>query len=70
MLFFISVAGNSVSLAIRRKMTKLIPVFVFLVGTLYILRGLGLGIPYLSPSESKLHVAEKSKPEIHNCCTH
>ncbi|MFN8257969.1 MAG: sulfite exporter TauE/SafE family protein [Bacteroidales bacterium] len=70
MLFFISVAGNSVSVAIRRKMTRLIPVFVILVGTLYILRGLSLGIPYLSPSESKLKVAEKSKPQIHNCCTH
>ncbi len=33
----------------RRKIVKLIPVFVILVGTLFILRGLGLGIPYVSP---------------------
>jgi len=35
--------------SIRQKAQKLIPVFVILVGVLFILRGLGLGIPYLSP---------------------
>ncbi|WP_394972986.1 sulfite exporter TauE/SafE family protein [uncultured Croceitalea sp.] len=34
---------------IRQKVQKLIPVFVVLIGALFILRGLGLGIPYLSP---------------------
>ncbi|MEP3208626.1 MAG: sulfite exporter TauE/SafE family protein [Maribacter sp.] len=34
---------------LRRKVQQLIPVFVILVGALFILRGLGLGIPYLSP---------------------
>ena len=34
---------------LRRKVQQLIPVFVVLVGALFILRGLGLGIPYLSP---------------------
>lgn len=35
---------------IRQKVTKLIPVFVVIVGALFILRGLGLGIPYVSPA--------------------
>jgi hypothetical protein len=35
--------------AARQKVQKLIPVFVVVVGALFILRGLGLGIPYLSP---------------------
>ncbi len=35
--------------SLRQKVQKLIPVFVVLVGALFILRGLGLGIPYLSP---------------------
>ena len=35
--------------AARQKVQKLIPVFVVLVGALFILRGLGLGIPYVSP---------------------
>ncbi len=33
----------------KRKVQKLIPVFVVLVGALFIVRGLGLGIPYVSP---------------------
>ncbi len=34
---------------IRQKVQKLIPVFVGMVGILFILRGMGLGIPYISP---------------------
>ncbi|MCG2460239.1 sulfite exporter TauE/SafE family protein [Flavobacteriaceae bacterium F89] len=33
----------------RQNIRKLIPVFVIFVGVLFILRGLGLGIPYISP---------------------
>lgn len=35
---------------IKRKMQKMIPVFVVLIGLLFIIRGMGLGIPYLSPA--------------------
>ncbi|GAA4951099.1 sulfite exporter TauE/SafE family protein [Algibacter agarivorans] len=34
----------------RHKIQKAIPVFVIIIGALFILRGLGLGIPYLSPA--------------------
>jgi len=34
---------------LRRNVQKLIPVFVVCIGLLFILRGLGLGIPYVSP---------------------
>lgn len=33
----------------RMKIQKLIPVFVVIIGLLFIIRGLGLGIPYFSP---------------------
>ena len=33
----------------QKRIQKLIPVFVIVIGLLFILRGLGLGIPYLSP---------------------
>tara|TARA_R110000868_G_scaffold9349_2_gene46765 strand:- start:1722 stop:2426 length:705 start_codon:yes stop_codon:yes gene_type:complete len=33
----------------KQKIQKLIPVFVVIIGALFIIRGLGLGIPYLSP---------------------
>lgn len=39
------ILGNS----IKNKFRKLIPVFVVIIGVLFIIRGLGLGIPYVSP---------------------
>jgi sulfite exporter TauE/SafE len=35
---------------IRQKVQRVIPVFVVVIGLLFILRGLGLGIPYVSPA--------------------
>jgi sulfite exporter TauE/SafE len=54
MLLTISLAGNIMGQAIRRKINKLIPVMVVVVGLLFILRGLSLGIPYLSPEKQKI----------------
>jgi sulfite exporter TauE/SafE len=54
MMLTISVAGNMMSQAIRRKVNKLIPVLVVIVGLLFILRGLSLGIPYLSPEKQRI----------------
>lgn len=36
--------------SMRQKIQKAIPVFVVSIGVLFILRGLGLGIPFLSPT--------------------
>ena len=54
MLLAISLAGNLLSLTVRNKINKLIPVLVVVVGLLFILRGLSLGIPYLSPPKQKI----------------
>jgi sulfite exporter TauE/SafE len=37
------------STSIKSRIKKLIPVFVVIIGILFIVRGLGLGIPYVSP---------------------
>ncbi len=37
------------STSIKARIQKLIPVFVVIIGILFIVRGLGLGIPYVSP---------------------
>jgi sulfite exporter TauE/SafE len=42
----------------RNKFQKAIPYVAVLIGVLFILRGLGLGIPYLSPSNMSLFVQE------------
>jgi len=41
--------GGMLKGAAKQKVQKLIPVFVVIIGALFILRGLGLGIPYVSP---------------------
>ena len=38
------------NIVVRNKIQKAIPVFVVIIGLLFVLRGLGLGIPYISPS--------------------
>ena len=42
--------GKFLNTTIRQRIQKAIPVFVVLIGVLFILRGLGLGIPYISPA--------------------
>lgn len=41
--------GNFLTLRLRQRIRKIIPVFVLVIGLLFILRGMGLGIPYVSP---------------------
>lgn len=42
----------------RNKIQKFIPYVAVLIGCLFILRGLGLGIPFVSPSTMSLFVSE------------
>ncbi|RKE98175.1 sulfite exporter TauE/SafE family protein [Ichthyenterobacterium magnum] len=42
--------GKFLNSTIKQRIQKAIPVFVIIIGVLFILRGLGLGIPYISPS--------------------
>jgi len=54
MMLLISWIGNVFTQTVRNKMNKLIPYIVVIIGTIFILRGLTLGIPYLSPPRDKL----------------
>ena len=54
MMLTIAIAGNILSAAARRKINRLIPVLVVVVGLFFILRGLNLGIPFLSPPREKI----------------
>ena len=55
MLLFIAVAGSMVSSQIRITIQKRIPILVVIIGLFFILRGLALGIPYISPSTDKMN---------------
>lgn len=50
-------------LPFRNKIQKAIPYVAVIIGVLFILRGLGLGIPYLSPSNMSLFV--QGTPNCH-----
>lgn len=42
--------GKFLNATIKQRIQRAIPVFVVIIGILFILRGMGLGIPYLSPA--------------------
>jgi uncharacterized protein len=49
MMLAISLTGRLVPMNLRLQLRKAIPVSVFLLATLLILRGMSLGIPFISP---------------------
>ncbi|MFN8286200.1 MAG: sulfite exporter TauE/SafE family protein [Chitinophagales bacterium] len=58
----VNLASNSISLGVRNKIRKVVPVFVGLMACVLIMRGMNLGIPYLSPQLSKTDCTK------HSCC--
>jgi sulfite exporter TauE/SafE len=55
--------SNMLTNPMRGKIQKLIPIVAVCIGTLFILRGLGLGIPYVSPSNISLFI--QHQPNCH-----
>ena len=54
LLFAITILGNFISIPVRNKVNSLFPILIVILGLLFILRGLNLGIPYLSPKEEMI----------------
>ena len=48
-----SLLGGAISGGVRKKLSAAVPVLTFVLGVLLILRGLGLGIPFVSPDLSR-----------------
>lgn len=56
-LMFLSVImGNVVGLKTRERILKLLPILMILLGVLFVLRGLDLDIPYISPTLESLQI--------------
>ncbi len=64
MLMSITILKSRLVFLRTTHIRKLVPVMVFAFGCLFILRGMNLGVPYLSP---KVVVEQHA---IHSCCTH
>jgi len=60
-MWSIAFFGNYVSISIRQKIRKAYPYMMMLMACLLILRGIGLGIPYISPAISA------DKKAVHSC---
>ena len=59
----VSIAGNFISHGLRQKIYRVVPIFIITLGLLFILRGMNLGIPYVSP-----HLKEHGgATRIENC---
>lgn len=56
LMFASVVAGNVVSLQTRQKILKFLPYLMILLGIIFILRGLSLNIPFISPAEASLQI--------------
>lgn len=74
-MFAASYASGLITGEVRRKITRVIPIGVVLLGLLFILRGLSLGIPFISPDmemmkkkgtpQEKTEMRVQAKP---GCC--
>lgn len=62
-MFAVVLVGNLMTQAIRIRILKLVPVLMLVLGSLFILRGMELGIPYLSPRASALQLQSQQ-----DCC--
>lgn len=67
-LLALSLVGSAFSQLVRRRIQGVTPYLVLIIGVLFVLRGMNLGIPYLSPKMDppvKQQTEEFRKPE---CC--
>lgn len=63
MLFVVSMIGHRIALFTRRGVQRLVPLTLILLSSLIMLRGMNLGVPYLSPKMSIEKEVVKS-----SCC--
>lgn len=63
LLFLIGISKQSLNFKFRAKLNKAIPYVTTILAILFILRGLSLGIPFLSPDMEKMEKMGKMKNE-------
>jgi len=64
-MFAVSYFGKFIGTGVRRKFNRIIPVFIFILGVLFILRGMNLGIKFISPKLQTDHQTEMAVPTCH-----
>ena len=64
LMFLVGYLGNVLKPNFRAKIQKAIPILVFCMGVLFVLRGMGLGINYVSPPTGSLSIEQTE--DCHN----
>ena len=62
-MFAVVLLGNLMTTAFRIKILKFVPVLMIVLGGLFILRGLEIGIPYISPKKEALKIIHNNSTE-------
>nr|NQU94396.1 sulfite exporter TauE/SafE family protein [Bacteroidota bacterium] len=52
----LNLLGNVITVPVRKYIRKLVPVFIIVMGLWFLMKGLGLGIHFVSPPDHKLEV--------------
>ncbi|KMQ63339.1 cytochrome C biogenesis protein [Chryseobacterium sp. BLS98] len=64
-MFAVVLAGNLMNQAFRIRILKAVPVIMIILGGLFILRGLELGIPYISPRAEAMTISKDHNGNCH-----
>lgn len=70
-MFAVVLLGNFITANMRTKILRVIPIIMIILGGLFILRGLEIGIPYISPKAEALHIKNHqhgADPNDHTLC--
>jgi uncharacterized protein len=68
LLLAVSLLGDFIGSNMKRKLNNIIPAFIIILGIIFILRGMSLGIPYISPKSEKL-TTDKELSVKGACCS-
>lgn len=61
-MFMVVLLGNLMTTAFRIRILKFVPVMMIILGCLFVLRGLEIGIPYLSPKKEAMQIIHNDSP--------
>jgi sulfite exporter TauE/SafE len=64
-MFAVVLVGNLMNQAFKVKVLKVIPVVMIILGGLFIVRGLELGIPYISPRPEAMTTSKDNQGDCH-----
>ena len=67
----VSMVGSQIGQRARVIFSRLVPILLIVMGSLVLMRGMSLGIPYISPDKSKLSIQAQEKVEsVEKSCCH